>query len=315
MHFNVDQDYAKKINTWYNGYKLPVKINNQIILQNKYNTKSIMNYLSDNDSKFKPYLENDTAFKFIKPLINMDEIGEIISNLSIGDPVKVQKLTNHFTSCDIQKIKNMKNVENKVFSNTEMDLILSYLHSIGYLTLTNEHNELELPNQETITIIDISMESYYKGKITPLDKLMENLNLILYLILSDTRKEKINENIILLGKELQVLVDTIAKPDSPQQKPLYIDEDRVRSVLVFVSIANFYGQSLGKIRLRTDHNFIYLSKGCIGIIFEIKEKDNLEIPFPEAETYANLIKKNKVRIKIKVVIGDENKLTIEHKEI
>ena len=253
VDFKVKTAYSK-IKKWYNGYRIGKKTY-------VYNPWSIMNYVVDFKSGFRPFWANTSSDALLKEQINKQDENLIREQL--------QKLINNETiEKDIE--------ENFVFPdlNKNKELLWSLLTFSGYLTtvskISRKRHELKIPNYEVKTIFQDLIINWLNTEV----KLNQNL-------LIDTAEYLTNNKIEKFEKGFkQIIGDTFSYFDV-KGEPENVYQSYVLGLLAIIGDDYIIRSNRESGDGRYDILLIPHDKSKYGIVIEIKqmtrnEKDDSE---------------------------------------
>jgi hypothetical protein len=159
-HFKIVNEKEKaNIKEWYNGYKI-IKNHENREFQRKYCTFSVVRYLNDKKKNLVPHLHDTILFSYLKPLLKKDGMKQLFERLTQSQSIHFQRRYKDF---NIEEFKAMLRLSDKAEINSnDIDMILSYLYNMGYLTNSEEEDHYKLPNLEIREIFLDTMTDFYR---------------------------------------------------------------------------------------------------------------------------------------------------------
>ncbi len=226
-YYRVDQKMYSQIKEWYNGYKL-IKNDETRELEDRYNIWSVVNYLDK--KKFKQYWMNTKLFYFIRPILATKEFKTIIEDLI---NFKSVECSNPITDFDIKEFEKLNQIVKKInvieLDSDGINLVLSYLYCLGYLTNSEEKNHYIIPNYEIRKTFISIMTKYYEEIYSFDNKKGQEITKIINSIVSQTSKDKIREKLIKFQIAFQEFLESI-------KVNILQNEDLFHCILVYLSL-------------------------------------------------------------------------------
>jgi hypothetical protein len=146
-HYNINKEKEKVIRKMIKGYKLKVKSEGKVILQDNYDFLSITSILNDKDNEYNNNWMDSSIVPCLKPLLADDEFREKIVDLILGKSISIMNLNSHVALNTTRNLIGLNNsIKNSVQPKTTFNFIFSYLFNNGFLTITENANEYIMPN-------------------------------------------------------------------------------------------------------------------------------------------------------------------------
>ncbi len=316
-HFGVSEQHRVGAKAWYDGYTVPVydAVHGRVTeaLTSKYNVWSIVSYLKDGDFKhFKSYWEDSGSIAFLQELLKSPLIKRRIEPLLDEEDGGLRAISfsreSSFSDEDFSTLRNMMGGNKKV-EEAGVNLILSYLFTLGYLTIDGlRPNAYRLPNMEIKYEMGKRLLNYYQTLYTIHPDQMGGLINCMQDMLSVNQSDPNNRMQSLLQgfyDQFQGVIQSLQPVGKNDELGIQMNEDLVHSLLNYIALQTqhtTFGTEVYTSKLNSNSRGridLKVTKGDIGIIIEVKcvpipKRDNghMKAAIKQAKSYGNSLKTN-----------------------
>lgn len=284
-HFEVPPLWADRAKKWYNGYKVRKYLPHRATAQSpemvaKYNVWSIVSYLiesRDNGdfAKFKSYWEQSGNIDFMRPLFKQTLVRDAIEGLVNGDHILLHRRAD-FSVEDFTQLKDIGG-GNKEITQDGLTVLLSYLCTGGYLTLSEEgDNYYRLPNKEITYEMGRRLITYYQTLYTIDPEKMQQATDILQRTLEVNQTADVDAPLSDFYHSFRRVIRSIQLVGDRNTEGIFTNEAMIHAILNYIGVQTRHttmGSEIYTEKLSSENQGrldLKMTKGNVGMIIEVK---------------------------------------------
>lgn len=310
-HFGVPPELEENAKKWYNGYKVRRYLSNRATSQApgivaKYNVWSIVSYLTEGRdnrdySKFKSHWEKSGNIDFMRPLFKETLVREAIEELVNGDNILLHRKED-FSEEDFMQLKAIMG-GNKEITQDGLTVLLSYLCTGGYLTLSEEgENHYRLPNREITYEMGNRLLTYYQTIYTIAPAKLQQATDALQKIMEVNQASDIDVRLNDFYNSFRDVIRSIQLVNDSNTEGIFTNEALIHSILSYIGLQTQHttmGSEVYTKKLHSDDQGrldIKMTRGNVGMILEVKcvpsqrrSNAHMEEALEQAKSYRNAL--------------------------